>query len=71
MNLNPIYLLACLFFSALGIAYFSYGRKQDDFWTMIAGAGLMIFPYFISNGWLLGLAGAALAGLPFAARRWM
>lgn len=68
--MNGYTLFLDLLFSLVGCAYFLYGKKQGEFWCLGAGAGLMLFPYFVSGAWSTLLAGVVLAGLPFAARRW-
>ena len=53
-----------IFFSMLGIAYFSYGKKgYPEF--MIAGGLLMVYPYFIGTLFWLIVVGILLCVLPF------
>jgi hypothetical protein len=54
-----------LLFGAIGLGYFVYGKKQGRFAALLSGAGLMVFPYFVSNAWLGILIGIALMALPF------
>jgi hypothetical protein len=42
-----------LFFGAIGMAYFIYGKKQSHFTALFSGLALMAVPYFIGNGYLL------------------
>jgi hypothetical protein len=42
-----------------------YGKKQRSPIPLIAGLGLMVFPYFISNVYLIVIVGAALMALPY------
>lgn len=59
------YLLLSVLFSAIGLAYFSYGKKQGKATALFSGAALMVYPYFVKGVVaLLGL-GAALTALPF------
>ncbi len=60
-----------VFFGSLGIGYFIYGKKQENWIALLCGIALCVIPYFILNVWLLLLAGAVLAAAPFAANRWM
>ena len=55
-------------FSAVGLAYFVYGKKQHCFVPLLCGMGLMAFPYFISNVVLLVVVGLALAVIPYFSR---
>lgn len=48
-----------------GTAYFIYGRKQNLAVPMWAGAGLCVYPYFVSNVLGLILIGVLLLALPF------
>jgi len=52
-------------FSAVGLAYFVYGKKQQRFVALFCGIGLMAFPYFISNTILLVVVGVALSVIPY------
>ena len=55
--------------SIVGLALFRYGKKQKRGPQLAAGIMLMVFPYFVSNLlWMLGVAGALLAGLWLATR---
>jgi len=53
---------------SVGLGYFVYGKKQKAAVPLFCGIGLMIFPYFISNSYLLVLSGIVLAALPFFIR---
>jgi hypothetical protein len=60
-----------LFVGLAGTAYFVYGKKQQEFWFMGAGLGLMFFP-MLGLPALAELAVAAiLLALPFGAQRWL
>lgn len=63
--MNSANLLAGMIFGAVGVGYLIYGRRQRKGSALLAGVGLMIFPYFV-NGLLITLGvGIALAVLPF------
>ncbi len=49
----------------LGMAYFSYGRKQAKFVPMIAGVTLCVYPWFVRGALASSLVGAALLAAPF------
>ena len=53
-----------MLFGAIGLGYCAYARKQREPVPLVAGIGLMVFPYFVSNPWLMVLIGAALMALP-------
>lgn len=52
-------------FSAVGLGYFIYGKKQQHISALVCGIGLMIYPYFVSGGWATFLIGAALTAIPW------
>lgn len=56
-------------FGSLGLGYFIYGKKQGAVVPLLCGLGLMVFPYFIVNAWLLVGVGVGLAALPYFLRR--
>lgn len=58
-------LLWSLLFSSLGFAYFVYGKRQQRLSALLAGVGLMVYPYFVPNTLLLVILGAALSAVPF------
>ena len=58
-------LLWGLLFSSIGLGYFMYGRKQHRHMPLLCGLSLMIYPYFMTNHWLLVLIGIVLSVLPY------
>ena len=52
----------------IGLAYFVYGKKQSRPVPLIAGIGLMVYPYFIDVLWLALVVGVALAVAPFVVK---
>ncbi|MEP6635039.1 MAG: hypothetical protein ABJA62_12615 [Luteimonas sp.] len=57
-----------LLFGSIGLGYFIYGKQQKKPIPLLCGIGLMAFPYFVSNNWLIVLIGAALMAVPFLVR---
>lgn len=57
-------LLWGVLFGGIGLGYFLYGKKQKAAIPFSAGVGLLVFPYFISNVYLLVAIGAFLILLP-------
>jgi len=49
-------------FSLIGFAVFMYGRRQRRGAPFIVGIALMVYPYFISNPWVLVGVGVLLLG---------
>ncbi|BCG64048.1 MAG: hypothetical protein methR_P1814 [Methyloprofundus sp.] len=52
-------------FGAIGLGYFTYGRKQRAVAPLFVGIALLVFPYFITNIYLLVATGVCLAVLPY------
>ena len=63
---------ACIYWGflsgAVGLGFFTYGKKQHAVVPLICGLALMVFPYFISNTILLVVIGVALMAVPFFVR---
>lgn len=56
-------------FGAIGLGFFTYGRKRKAVIPFLSGLGLMLFPYFIMNTVALVFTGILLAALPFVIKR--
>jgi len=61
-------LLWGLIFGSIGVGFFVYGKKQGAIVPILCGFALMIFPYFVSNVFVLVAVGAALIAIPYFAR---
>jgi len=55
-------------FGGIGLGFFTYGKKQKAVVPLIIGIALFIFPYFISNVYLLVIVGSVLVALPYFVR---
>jgi hypothetical protein len=64
MNSTPT-LMWGIILGSTGLGYFVYGKKQKAFIPLFCGIGLMVFPYFISNMFLLVIIGIVLMALPY------
>ena len=62
---NPSTLIWGVIFGSIGLGFFVYGKKQKAVVPLFCGIGLMVFPYFISNMYILILSGVVLTALPF------
>ena len=59
---SPLYIAGAILFGIIGYMAFRRGRKnkvQALTWT---GVALMLYPYAVSQTWLLWLVGASLCG---------
>jgi hypothetical protein len=63
--MDPSTLLWGILFGSIGLGFFAYGKKQKVLVPTLSGLGLMIFPYFVSNPYLMALFGIVLVALPF------
>ncbi len=61
-------LLWGMLFGAVGLGFFTYGKKQKAAVPLVTGIALFIFPYFISNVYLLVMIGLVLVALPYFIR---
>ena len=66
--MNTSLLLLGVFFGAVGLGYFLYGKKQRAVVPLVCGLALMVVPYFISSTALLVMVGAVLSGIPYFVR---
>ncbi|CAN5445931.1 hypothetical protein BH11PSE11_BH11PSE11_30870 [soil metagenome] len=57
---TPAYIFGAILFGVIGFAAYRYGKKLSLTSTKWIGVALMLYPYVISQTWLLYLVGAAL-----------
>jgi len=57
-------LMLNVLFSAIGMGYFMYGKKQKQLIPALCGGALMVYPYFIVNLWAMLAIGVALMLVP-------
>jgi predicted membrane protein len=55
-------------FGAIGLGFFVYGKKQKALVPLFSGIALFVFPYFISNVYILVIVGVILVMLPYIVR---
>jgi len=67
--MDPDSLFLSIFFGAIGMGYFVYGKKNARLVPMIAGMGLCVFPYFVSGGLAMLLIGGGLTVGPWFLRQ--
>lgn len=61
-------LMLSMLFSTFGLGFVIYARKAGKMVPAIAGALLMVVPYFIASNLLLMILCLALTALPFVFR---
>jgi hypothetical protein len=57
-----------MLFGAIGLGFFIYGKNQRAIVPLFTGIALFIFPYFISNVYMLVSIGFILVVLPYFVR---
>jgi hypothetical protein len=61
---SPAYIAGAIVFGLIGLVAFRRGRKSGRKWTTWIGVALMVYPYAVSNTWLMYAIGLAMcAGL--------
>ena len=61
-------LLWGLLFSAIGMGFFIYGRKQTRAVPLVCGLVLMVYPYFVPSTIWLVVIGVVLCAVPYFVR---
>ncbi len=65
---NTSLLIWGMLFGAIGLGFFTYGKKQRAVVPLFVGLALFIVPYFISNVYLLVAVGTGLVIFPYFVR---
>jgi hypothetical protein len=66
--MNTATLLWGVIFGSIGAGFFVYGKRQGAPVPLLCGIALCVFPYFVSNSWLMVVVGAALMAIPYFVR---
>ena len=66
--INVSTLIWGIIFGSIGLGFFVYGKKQKAIIPILSGIGLMVFPYFVSNIYIMILSGIILVALPYFVR---
>jgi hypothetical protein len=61
-------LIWALVFGSIGFGFFLYGKKQRAAVPLATGIALIIYPYFVSNVYILVIVGTVLVVLPYFVR---
>ena len=57
---SPAYIFGALLFGLIGLLAFRHGRRSERRITLWLGVALMLYPYAVSNTWMLYGVGLAL-----------
>jgi hypothetical protein len=63
---TPPYILGAILFGIIGWIAFQRGRKSSVSMLTWSGVALMLYPYGVSDTWMLWLIGIALSGWVYA-----
>lgn len=63
--MNTAMILWGFIIGMIGMGYFIYGKKVSNFYVLISGIVMMIYPYFVSNIFVSIAVGIDLIILPF------
>ena len=69
MHMDAAWLTWSGLFSIIGLAVFTYGRKQRVIAPTLIGVALMVYPYFVSNLYAMVGVGVLLIGGLFVGTR--
>ncbi len=61
-------LILTMLFGGIGLGFFIYGKNQRAIVPLSVGIALFIFPYFVTELYVLFLVGALLVVLPYFIR---
>jgi hypothetical protein len=61
-------LLWGLVFGSIGFGFFLYGKKQRAPVPLTCGLALMLYPYFVTNAYLLVAIGVVICAVPYFLR---
>ena len=62
---TPAYILGAILFGIIGWIAFRRGKKESVSMLTWTGVGLMLYPYGVSETWILWLVGVTLSGLVY------
>ena len=65
---SPAVLFLGMLFSAVGVGYFIYGKRQTLIVSMLCGAALIAYPWFVSSALWIVIIGIVLMAIPFLVR---
>ena len=57
-----------MLFGAIGLGFFTYGKKQKAVVPLSVGVALFVIPYIMPNVWMLVVAGVVLVAIPYFVR---
>ncbi len=58
---GPWYIFGCILFSIIGYAVYRYGKKKAVAVPKWIGIALMLYPYVVTETWLLYVCGVGLS----------
>ena len=69
MDLSAGSLFASMVIGTVGFGLVMYGKKSQRWPQLVAGAAMIVYPYFVASvGWMVAIAAAIVAVLTLAVR---
>jgi len=68
---EPLNLFFSIVFGMLGVAYSMYGKRQGDFYFILAGIGLVCYTFVVDSTAAVIWVGVVLAVIPFILSRYL
>ena len=69
MDLSAGSLFASMVIGTIGFGLVRYGKKAERWPQLVAGAAMIVYPYFIASvGWMFAIAALIVAALALAVR---
>jgi hypothetical protein len=65
MSFSASYLIAGFIFGVVGFYLFREGKRRLNYQILFIGVGLMVYPLFVTNDWMIWIVGAGLCGLAY------
>jgi hypothetical protein len=61
-------LMLSIFFGLVGTGFVMYAKRAGVIVPAVAGVGLMVIPYFLTNLWIMSVICVGLMAMPFVFR---
>lgn len=69
--MDPGDLVVNIIMSSIGVGYFVFGKRRSQFYFLLCGLILCVYPYFIDGVALRSVVGVVLVAIPFLARAFL
>jgi hypothetical protein len=66
LSFSFAYLAAGFIFGVIGFWLFREGKRRIDYQILFIGIGLMVYPLFVSNDWMVWIIGCGLCAWAYS-----